>query len=453
LSIKHILLFSFVLVFGGCALTQTNLEKEEYIKALQKQDIVDEFWWKEFGSQSLNKLVDIGLENSPNILIAIEKIEQARLQLNIADNSGLPTADIRASSSKSENKDKNSNKTRPESTSASLGISYEIDLWNRVKSSQKSSKASFDASKYDYEALRLSLISNIVTTYFQYQMLNEKVNIAEQNLEIATKVYNIVDTKYSNGIANGLDISRQKSILLNQELNLSNLQKQQSEVFNALAILVGLMPDELDLEFEAIDKINVLDLDQEIDSDILYNRPDIAIAYEQILQSEASIDLARAAKMPSFSLSASGGLSSATLLSLHNPASSLAMALSASYNLFDGGELENRVLIEKSKAKSSIFAYKNTLLNALKEVDDALNSVSISKDQNILSKEILDEAQNSFELSELQYRYGLNDLSTLLDVQKSYFNAKESYIQQRYSYLSNLVLLVKALGGGWQDKE
>lgn len=453
MKIKQILLLSFVLLFSACALSQTNLEKEEYIKAFKKQDIVDEFWWKEFGSQSLNKLVDIGLENSPNILIAIEKIEQARLHLNIADNSGLPTADIRASSSKSENKDKNSNKTRPESTSASLGISYEIDLWNRVKSSQKSSKASFDASKYDYEALRLSLISNIVSTYFQYQMLNEKVNIAEQNLEIATKVYNIVDSKYSNGIANGLDISRQKSTLLNQELNLSNLQKQQSEVFNALAILVGLMPNELDLEFEAIDKINVLDLDQEIDSDILYNRPDIASAYEQILQSEASIDLARAAKMPSFSLSASGGLSSATLLSLHNPASSLAMALSASYNLFDGGELENRVLIEKSKAKSSIFAYKNTLLNALKEVDDALNSVSISKDQNILSKEILDEAQNSFELSELQYRYGLNDLSTLLDVQKSYFNAKESYIQQRYSYLSNLVLLVKALGGGWQDKE
>ncbi|MDX9813750.1 MAG: TolC family protein [Sulfurimonas sp.] len=458
MRVFYILVVPILFSFSGCMLSKTELEYElnipqNFTKNIDKPTKTDRFWYKEFNSDELNSLIDIGLKNSPTLLSAYEKIEQAKLLVDIADVAYKPKVDLSASSSKRLNIDSNHNKTRPESTSLGASMSYEVDIWGKTRASIDSAKANLNFNQYDFDAMKLSLISNITTTYFEYLSLAQKQTIAKENYTIAKQIFDITQSKYNNGIIDKLDINRQKQLLLQSESSLNTLKTQKELKLNALALLVGLNSSELDIKTADLDAIKTINVNSTLPSELLLSRPDIAAALESLESARASIDIARAAKLPSFSLSGDGGVSSVKLLSLSNLTSTLGLGIRINYNLFDDGELENKILIEKSKAKALVQNYKNSILNAFKEVNDALLSTSLDKDELVLYEQMLDESKSAYEISKLKYENGLSDLNTMLDTQKSYFNSKESMISQKLSYLVNLVVLTKSLGGGWSKED
>jgi NodT family efflux transporter outer membrane factor (OMF) lipoprotein len=451
-----IFLTCLTLFFSACSSAHLQLKSQyELPKNIENQNVelVKPTWWEEFKLQELNALVEQSLENNSDMLMALQKIEQAKLQLNIAQASYFPTIDASANTSSNKKREHKENYTNTESSTASLSMKYELDLWGKIRASNSIAQAALTMTQYDLDTIRLSLISTLVQTYFEYIANQEKIALTLETFENEKKELEIMQKKYELGSISALDLSKQKSSLLSYESTLATLYFQKQTLHSSLALLVGKPSQELKLQESSFEKIAVPKVSENLSSTLLLNRPDVAKAYEQIQSSNASIHMAFASQFPSFSLTGNAGQASVSLLSLSNPTTTLGLGLGLNLNLFDQSALKNQVKIEQSKAKENVENYKKVLLTALKEVEDSLNSVYTNNLQNELKESILQQEDKTLYLSQLQYEYGLIDFSSLLDAKKAHTQAKEAVVNQKLSYLSSLVTLQKSLSSSWFEKE
>ncbi|MBA4742339.1 MAG: TolC family protein, partial [Azoarcus sp.] len=185
-------------------------------------------------------------------------------------------------------------------------------------------------------------------------------------------------------------------------------------------------------------------------SELLTRRPDIAAAEARLAAADADVAAARAALLPSVQLTGSGGLASAALLSLADPTRSVSLAAGLAQTLFDGGRLRAQVGLARSRQRELVETYRQAVLTSLKEVEDALGNAERAREQEAVQREIRDEAERTLRLSELRYREGADELTTVLDAQRTLFQAEDQLAQQRLARLGAAVDLYKALGGGWQ---
>ncbi|MBN2816794.1 MAG: TolC family protein [Campylobacterales bacterium] len=451
---KNLLLncsFIGVLFLSGCTTIDPHLsieiEKAPHYKEQNSSTShsVKEQWWQEFHTDNLNELINKALKQSPDLLSSYEKIEQAKIALNSAGAQYLPSVDLRATTNASSTDSRSS-----ESTNAEVSMNYELDVWGKIAANIDNARESVSISIYDYEAIKLSLTSNIAQGYFNYIHTLQRVQIAKNNLEIAQKVLNVMEARLRFGTINALDVSRQKTTLFTQEATLIALQNQAKIYKTALAILVGESPSLFKLEKNSIETITIPTVSAGLPSELLLRRPDIASAQASIKASRASIMVKDAMRYPSFSLSGATGLSSLQLLSFTDPSYSINGGLGISYNIFDDGILTNARLIEESKAEAILQDYKKVVLTAFKEVEDALSTAQYANENLILIEKIVSETQKTFDLAAIQYKNGLIDFTTFLEIQQSYFNAQERHIVAKQERLVAVVTLYKALGGGFK---
>jgi NodT family efflux transporter outer membrane factor (OMF) lipoprotein len=410
---------------------------------------ISSIWWENFNSPTLNLLIQKAVANNPDILIAYENIEQARLSLGISESAYWPQASISAGTSGSQTEASGSEARTSKSTSANLRINYEIDLWGKIAANTKQSQAHFNATKYDADAITLSLQALVAQSYFNLLSTNERLKIAHDNLNISSQLMQIVEAKYRSGSVSLLDVSRQKSSLLSQQANVESLTLQAAQAKNALAVLTGTAPQKFATELDSFWDLNIPKVEAGLPSELLLNRPDIARAKANVEASNAAVWSANADRFPSFSLSGSGGISSDALLSFKDPTSVLSLALNAAYTLFDAGRLKDLTDIEISRAKASVQSYNKAILTALQESDDALLNAAYQNSQAALQEEITQESLRSLNIASTQYKHGSVDLTTLLDAQNKYFSSRDSLAMQRLNHLEAIITLYKVLGGGW----
>jgi NodT family efflux transporter outer membrane factor (OMF) lipoprotein len=196
-------------------------------------------------------------------------------------------------------------------------------------------------------------------------------------------------------------------------------------------------------------KVDVPSVAPGIPSELLTRRPDLAAAEAELYAADANVAAARAALLPSISLSASGGIASAALLSLANPTNALSIGLSIVQSIFDGGQRRAQVAIEQSQRRVLVETYGSTVRTALKEVDDALGNADRGARLEAAQQETVEQARRSLNLAEIRYREGAGDLLAVLDAQRSLFSAQDQLQQARLDRLAASVGLFKALGGGW----
>ena len=442
---------SFLLL--GCSTIDPDLALDveiakEYAAKSYAKAKLKERWWESFGSSELSALMDEALAQSPDILSAYEKIQQAKITLNSAGAEYLPSLDLRANSSLADD----SQRGGTENSAASVALSYELDVWDRIGASQRAAKSLLEASLYDFEALKISLCSDVARSYIHYVATRQKEKISQKNLQIAKDTLDVLQARYDFGAVDELSLRRQKIAYLAQEEMLYSLQNQRVLYKNALALLLGKNPSSFTLQADAIEQLAMPEVEAGLPSELLLSRPDIAAAQASIEANKALIQAANANRFPRFSLSGSGGLASDQLLSLNNASRSVDLGLGLTYNIFDMGRLKNKVLIEESKAKASLQEYRKVVLNAFGEVEDTLNSLAMNKKHLTLSKQKVQESQQSFKLATIQYQNGSIDFSTFLQAQKSYFSSQEELIGKTEASLLSLVVLHKVLGGGWSGK-
>jgi len=457
-----------VFVLSACAghidATRPDVElPPTWMEASSGDTALQRDWWRGFQSEELSALIAEAQTANPTLLIAAERVTQAEITARAAGASLFPLLTISAKTGSSQinsgsaDADLGARGTaaisgwvKSESSSASLQVNYDADVWGRVAATAASASASLDATRFDLETARTTLTTGVANAYFQTLALRTRLKIAEQNLAIAEKLFAIVEARYRYGAASALDVSRQRSTVLAQRAAILPLQTQERQTVTALAILLGRPPQSLQIAAQDLDGLVVPEVAPDLPSTLITRRPDIASAEATLYAADANVAAARAALLPTISLSGAAGASSSALLSLGSPTYSIGIAASIMQTLFDGNRLRLQVESSESARRQLVEGYRNTIYTALKEVEDALGNTTRNREQERAQTEIRAEAQRALRLSELRYREGADDLNSLLDAQRTLFSAEDAMAQQRLLRLTGMTDLFKALGGGWE---
>lgn len=422
----------------------------EYVAHTQGAQSVEKEWWKTFGSRQLTALVELAAEKNPDVIIGRERVRQAELQMKIANASLFPSLSASVSSGENRTKPEGGDWSNSGSTRAGLTANYEVDLWGGEMANRHSAKAGFKATEFANEATRLSIAAAVATAWFNYLALQERLDTARKNVEIADRIQKIVDSLYRNGAASAADVAAQKTNLLSQQNALLPLQLQLDQTRAAIAVLEGQTPQAYQLASERILDINIPAIDAGVPADVIARRPDVASVEAQLQASSADVYAARTALLPGIQLSGNMGKSASELFALSPATQSAGWSLSLAQTIFAGGRYVNQVRISESRRVQMLEQYRSIILTALQEVDDALNRVNITRQQELNQQEIVEQSARSLRLNETRYREGDIDLQNLLDSQRSLFQSQDSLVQQRLARLKAAVDLYKALGGGWR---
>jgi NodT family efflux transporter outer membrane factor (OMF) lipoprotein len=307
-----------------------------------------------------------------------------------------------------------------------------------------------DASRFDQETVRLTLVAGVANGYFQLLSLRGRLAIARANLVLAERVLKVVDSRVRNGAVSPLDLARQQSAVLAQRASLVPLELQERQTLYALAILVGLVPEDFAAAGDDVSGLAVPAVSPGLPATLLTRRPDLASAEAQLAGASANLDAARAAFLPSISLTGSAGLASNVLLNfLSAPTAALTLGASLLQPIFDGGRLRAQADGAASREREVAEAYRRAVLTALAEVESALAATSRSAAQEDLQGQVVAQARRALRLAEVRYREGADDLLALLDAQRTLFQAEDQLAQLRLARLQAALNLYKALGGGW----
>jgi NodT family efflux transporter outer membrane factor (OMF) lipoprotein len=409
-------------------------------------------WWRSFGSAELSGLIDAALRASPDMAIAAERVRQAEAQVRIAGSTLFPALNFSAATARRESRPDGGSWSGDNSSSAALSASYEIDLWERNASGLRAAESSLRAVRFDQETVRLTLVAGVANAYFQVLSLRGRLVIARENLAIAERVFKVVDARARNGAVSALDVARQQAAVLAQRAAIPPIELQERQTLFALAILVGRQPEGFDAAASTVSAVLVPRIAPGIPSGLLVRRPDLASAEAQLAAANANVAVARAALLPSISLTGSAGLASDVLVNfLSAPTAALAIGASLLQPIFDGGRLGAQVDVAASRERELVENYRKFILAALADVESALAAGSRSVDQEVLQEQVVVQARRALQLAEIRYREGADDLLTVLDAQRTLFQAEDQLAQIRLSRLLASVGLFKALGGGWTD--
>jgi multidrug efflux system outer membrane protein len=454
-SIKNICIGgTLLLALGGCAVGTPYQRPDVAMPAQWDQTAatvtasagnVSSDWWKQFGSAELDRLMLLALAANHDLGAAVSRIRQSRAAAAIVDGARLPSVSVSAGTSQSR-ATQGGNTTAGNSSQLSATVAYELDLWGGKGAASEAARASLDSSVYDKDAVALVLQADVATNYFQALALKDRMVIAQKNLDAAREVLRLVERRYKSGANTGLEVSQQRTSVLNIEAQIPQLQQDLRTTLTALAVLLGQAPQNFKIGGESLAGLRVPEIAPYQPPALLERRPDIKRAEAQLTAANANVSVARAALYPSVNLSLST-VAGGVLTSGSSLATSLAAALTQS--IFDGGRLRGQVDQSQARKTEVVQQYLQSVLTGLKEVQDNLGATASTASRQILLKQAAVEAQEAYRIANVKHQAGANDLLELLDSQRTQLSAQDSAIQADLARLNASVGLYKSLGGGW----
>jgi len=407
-------------------------------------------WWRRFGSEALPALIAAAFAANPDLAIAAERVRQAEAQVRIAGASLFPELHFGAGTSRRETRPDAGGWSRSDGSSAAFSASYELDLWGSHAAGERAAESALRASRFDLETARLTLAAGVAGAYFQVLSLRGRLAIARENLLIAERVLAVVEVRVRHGVASALDLARQQAAVLAQRAAIPSLELQERQTLYALAILVGRPPEGFDAAGAGVTALAVPRVAPGLPAELLTRRPDLASAEAQLDSANANVAVARAALLPAIQLTGSAGLASDVLLNFLNaPAATWTLGASLAQTIFDGGRRRSQVDAAASRERELVESYRRSILAALADVESALAAGSRAADQELLQEQVVEQARRALRLAEIRYREGADDLLTVLDAQRTLFQAGDQLAQIRLARLQASIGLFRALGGGW----
>lgn len=418
---------------------------------------IDPQWWKQFGSPELDRLIEQARLGSFDLAAAVARVRQAQAGTVIAGGSQLP--EVKAGANANRQKllrgngytqlDADSSNKAVDYFDANLSASYEIDFWGGKRASRDSAQFALQASEFDRATVELTLLSGVANIYAQALSLREQSRIAELNLANAQNVLKLVQTRFDSGSATALELAQQKSLVAAQQRQLPLVQQQAQDALISLAALLGRPVQELQTGVEPFDRLQWPTIEAGVPSDLLSRRPDIARAEAQLAAAEADVKVARAAMLPTVTLTAQLG-SGANQFDdiIRSPFYNLTAGLVAP--IFNNGRLSAERDKATARQEELLETYRGAIINGFADVEKALNGIRGLDEQRQWQSEELNQAQTAFDIAQSRYQAGAEDLLTVLETQRTLYAAQDLNVQLRLSRLQASIGLYKALGGGWQ---
>jgi multidrug efflux system outer membrane protein len=412
-------------------------------------------WWQGFGSAQLNDYIARAQSSNDDIAAAIARIREADAQARIAGAALLPTLEGSASASRQRQQLVSGG---PPVTytqySPQLTASYELDFWGKNRETRNAAVFAAQASRYDRETVALTVVTSVAMTYFEVLEQHDRLDVARDDLANAQHVLSGLELEQSVGTATALDVAQQATTVATLNASIPPLAQQLQQNIDALAILVGQMPESIEVGGGSLEQLTSPPIAAGLPSELLARRPDVAQAEALLMAANANIGVARAAYFPSIDLTASGGYASAALGTLLLPQSRVfALTAAATESIFDAGARRGQVEYSRARYAELLSDYHKTVLTALGNVEDALVAVQQTSEQELRQQEAADKARRAFEFSQLQMQAGTTNVLTVLNTETALFTAQDTLVQVKYQHLQSLVDLYRALGGGWRQSQ
>jgi multidrug efflux system outer membrane protein len=405
-------------------------------------------WWAGFSSPELNDVIAEVQNGNLDLAAAEQRIRQADARVRIAGSALLP--DIGAALGGSRSGEIGGASSFGDSFSADFRASYEVDFWGRNRANLQAAQAGRVATRADRETVALTAVAAAANTYFQVLSLRERLEIARLNLDVAQSVLEVTQSRVRNGVATPLELSQQLGTIAGQQAVIPRLEQQVLETRAALALLTGSPTEGFNIQAENLEEIVTPEVAPGLPSDLLLRRPDIVAAEADLVAAHANLAAARAALFPSISLTAGGGLSSDTLIGLvRDSAVALSVGAGLSQTIFDAGARRAQREAAEAAELETLANYRNAVISAFADVEIALGNIANLAEQEIYEIEQTEQAQIAFDIVTARYREGAVDYLTLLDAQRTLYQARDSLGQIKLARLQSVVALFEALGGGW----
>lgn len=443
-------------LFGCAAVVKTPYQQPnvnmpnnfQNSKAMSQQvhaDVYADQWWTLFGDPQLNQLVNQVLSSNTDLAVAGINLQQARLQAGLAQNKQGPR--VSSSVSAGHNIELNSGDDSSRGLSLSGGVSYELDLFGKLANQTEATRWEALATEQDLQSTAQSLIATTANLYWQLGYLNERYQIAQQNLASTQKTYELVRTQYRAGAVSGLDLTSAEQAVQSQKATLSQIEQQRVEARTALAVLLHMPVQQLNIQEPArLPRIGLPSIAAGLPADLLARRPDLQAAELRLRKSLATKDATKASYYPSISLTGNLGSSSTSLSNLlQNPALTLGASLSLPFLQYN--DMKKDLAISDLDYEKSILQYRQTLYQAFADVENALSARTELNQQVALQERNVQLAEKTERLTEVRYRNGAIALKNLLDAQATTRNAQLSLVQTKQSQYNAYVTLMQALGG------
>ena len=411
--------------------------------------------WRSFFTDSrLKKLVGTALDHNRDLRVAALNVEQARAQYGISRSALLPSVDLSATGSRQRTPGSTvTGGTAVESRNydVSVGlVSYELDLFGRVRSMNEAALQEFFASDAARVGVQISLVAEVASQYFTERALLEQIELSQQTLDSVSQTYDLTKKRLDAGDVSELDARSVEIQVQTAKANLAAYRQQLSVTRNALTFLTGSsLPDTLP-GGGSLDDGLVADLRSGVPSDLLTRRPDILEAEHRLQAANANIGAARAAFFPRITLTGGAGTASRSLSDLFQSGSSAwSFAPQISVPIFDGGYNKANLEVAEVRKQIGIAQYEKSIQTAFREVSDGLVSRTGLNERIKAYEGLVEAQQRRFDLADTRYKQGVDSYFEVLDAHQDLYAARQILIQLRLSRLTNAVGLYKALGGGW----
>lgn len=419
-------------------------------------------WWANYGDPTLNRLVEESLAQNLSIEQARERVRAARFQARIAKSTYLPQVDadgIATSSGVRNNNDSTSGRkfdhttTDNSSVSAGLSGSWLIDFLG-AKSTAEQQRANIEQQKEALNDARLGVITSITKSYLNAQGLGREIAIAQKSLAVQNDTARITEAKVEAGTASSLDSTRARGAAALTASDIPTLQQAREIAINNVAVLLGKEPAELDSIFRKQRGIKRprVKFSEGIPADLLRNRPDVRQAEWALKQAVAEIGIAEADLYPTIALSGNLTFSAANS---NNIANTQTWGFGPSINIpiFDRGALKANVDLTKSSARIQYLAYRQTVLDAVQDVENAMYSVRAEQRRAAQLAIAVDQYGQAEGLAKQLNDAGTTEFSDVLDAQSALYSAQLQYATSSLLAATNYADLCAALGGGWDGYE
>jgi NodT family efflux transporter outer membrane factor (OMF) lipoprotein len=405
---------------------------------------LDDAWWKAFNDSTLDALVDRVLAENISLSASALKVRQARLRADLAEGDRWPTVAARVSTQGAQPLEGGST-TR--TSTASLSATWEVDFWGRLSAARDLQVWEAKATEDDRRALALSLVGTTTRLYWQMAYLDQRLQSAQQSLDYARKTQSLVDAQYQAGSVGGLEQAQAQQAVLAQEAALAALVQTREEARQALALLLDGPTQTAQLPGQYTWPQGAWPVVQAgVPAEVLARRPDLRAAEYRMREAYAGLTATRAAYYPNLTLTAAVGGSSQDLKDvLRDPVGTLAAALVLPFVQFR--EMARNTAIAQADADAAVLTFRQTLYQALSDVDKGLSAQVQAERQTQALTSRLAQARKVERLTEVRYRAGAEPLKSWLDAQEARRTAELALADARYSQLSSYVGLVQALGG------
>jgi len=418
----------------------------------ESKEVVNLKWWELFDDPVLYSLVVTALTDNKDAMIAASRIEEARAALGFTKADQYPRLDLEGSARTGNFTGVSRSSTTDKSAYIAPVLSWDIDFWGRYRRSTEAARSELMASEYSLRTVQISLISEIVSTYFLLLDYHQRLKISKQTLDSRLYSLDIIQQRFDRGIIPEIDLNQaqiQKEIAAGA---IPLYQRLIANTENVLSILMGKFPGEIKTGDDLNQQTSPPDIPSGLPSNILERRPDIAEAMYLLEAQTARIGVAQALRFPSITLTGLFGAASSELSSISTDGDIWSVGGSLLGPLFDFNKNLQRVEIEKERTRQALYRYENRVLFAFREVADALNEVQTYKNQISAVERKLKAAKNAAALSTLRYDKGVTSYLEVLDTERTLFDVELELSDLKQQFYNAYVRLYKALGGGWLTK-